>query len=178
MKHCCTIPFFKSLKYLYLLVFLWEWFKYIKTNKMFKKWCSSCFAALVCAHELWLNLKSRWVCAQSVAAVITSFTTWNRFSFFTSGCLSASKLHIRAAGWRDPVLLPSVRSPSLRLSSSLPLTLTVNYGISCHPTVCNHPAWYCNNRNNTTGWITWSEGGCLGEGGGGVKRCFLKARLP
>lgn len=134
------------------------------------------------AHELWLNLNRRWVCARSVALMIASPTTWNSFFFLCVAFLNFTSKRL------DGGILPSFHlsiPPSLILPARM--TLSVNYGISCHPTVCSHPAWYCNNRNNTTGWITWSEGGCLreaggggdgGGGGGGVERCFLKAPLP
>lgn len=140
------------------------------------------FAALVNAHVLWPNLNSRWMCP--------SLLCWWKhrsppetasFSFPAAECRLLNFTSEQLDGGMLPFFYLSIP-----LSLILPawMTLTVNYGIPCQPTVCSHSAWYCSNQNNTPGWITWSEGGCLwGAGGGGgrrggVERCFLKAPLP
>lgn len=138
------------------------------------------YPVFLCCGYAWALSNSELyerVCPQSVAL----FGTQILFLFFTAGWVLSPELPIRA-GWRDAALFPSANL----FSPTLPtyMTLTMNYGISCHPTVCSHPPRYCNSRNNATGWITWLEGGCLREagggrrGGGGVEGCFLKAPLP
>lgn len=139
---------------------------------------SSCFAALDHAHELWQNVSSMWVRLCPVCRIGDNIAYHLKRHSVSSPVLSP-ELHIWAAGC--PSVHPCISCPP---PPPAYMTLTVNDGVSCHPTVCSHPAWYCNNRKQYH-WVDNMVGGRVpercrrrrgGGEGGGMGRCLLRQR--